>query len=172
METLFNMDETFQKERPTKITKKQREEIYDSIAQKIVDNGWAEDIHGAVEELKQVNFNDNGYEIAKKLENECGWSIDVEMVDFLDCLASVERDIKDKNIDEWVKCTKPVLKYPIGTKLNIVSVFTRSYKVGDIVYVNAIYDKSAQYGISLTNDSKTNTMIDFEVLELNTTEID
>lgn len=172
METLFNTDETFQKERPTKITEKQREQMYVNIAQEIVDNGWGDDVEEIVSDLKKISFYDNGYEIAKKLENECGWSIEVEMIDFLDSLGWSERQIKEKNIEGWVKCTKPILKYPIGTKLNIVSAFTRSYKVSDIVYVNAIYGKSAQYGISLTNDSKTNTMIDFEVLELNTTEID
>lgn len=110
---MFDDSETFQKERPTKLTEVQTESMYSNIADEIINDYRGSNKEGIIKDLKSVWFNDSGFEIAKEMEDGYGtYKFDGDLISFLDDLGFEKRRIISANVKEWVKAhdIKPTLK--------------------------------------------------------------
>ena len=68
METLFKDSETFQKERPTKLTDKQSDELFKKLSKEVIENGWSKNDAGIIaKDLSELKYCNSGYERAKEL---------------------------------------------------------------------------------------------------------
>ena len=86
---------------------------------------------------------DNGYELAKRFEDE-GFSPDVELVEILDDYVSHSvNKIKENHIRSWVKDNNLKLKYEVGQFVS-AKTFFRGEINGEIMKV---YPDTLQYGI-------------------------
>jgi len=60
---------------------------------------------------------DDGYELAKKLESDCYWSITTMLVDDLDCVSSEVDQAHRLDCIEWAKANNIQPPLPIGTQI-------------------------------------------------------
>jgi len=87
---------------------------------------------------------DNGYEIAKELEDRnCISSPDMSLVEALDWVSSHTGDVLKSKVKEWVKEHDIKLEYSIGDQVRI-DLYTKNNVVGEIV---KFYPETAQYGV-------------------------
>lgn len=166
---LFNDNEVFQKDRPTNITKEQAQALYEKIADEIIKNGYskAEEREFIIEDLSDVSFNENGYEIAKKLEDNCSATYDFDE-EFVSYLGGIYRDldsIHNKNIQDWVEANGIKPKISKGQELMVEIDLNRNKKKGAIVYVNGWDEKRAVYYIDEDPKQNGGTIIAYEVVE-------
>ena len=132
MEKLFDDSETFQKERPTKITEQQENEVYSKLAKEIIKNGWCVDEteEDIIYDLKDLSMNDTGFEMAKHLEGynmKCNYEIDTDFIYWLDDFEYRFRKVLEQNVRDWVKAINPKPLFEKGQKL-IVKEFI-NYKL-------------------------------------------
>ena len=172
MEKLFSDSETFTNERPTKITAAQEQEFYKEIAEEIIDNNWSEsDVEDIAEDISNLSLHENGYELAKDLENgsrnNAYYDIDVEFCEFLDNISWKKSDILRKNVKDWVAAHNPQPKFAEGQKLIVEIDLNREKKKGAIVFVNGFNEKEAYYLIDENPEFKGGTIITYEKVEAN-----
>lgn len=168
---LFPDSETFEKERPTKLTKKQETDIWQKLAKEVINSGWSDDeVDDIIEDLQNISMSDSGYEKAKDLEgfsSKASYNIDTSFVEWLDMLDSDFDDAKRENIRLWVieHGIKP--KYEKGTRLIIKEYISRSPELatGKVLFINGFHENEAQYLVSNDKDSKRNLVIDYERIE-------
>jgi hypothetical protein len=172
METqLFNDSELFVKQRPTKLTENQENEIYRKLAQEVIDDNWSDDYaEDIIHDLKRLSKNDTGYEMAKELEgftSKASYSISTCFIEWLDSLSYAFDDAKRENVKRWVEAHNIQPKYKLGTELTVKEHFTRSpeLEVGKTIFINSIWDLEAKYGVFNTKDSKRNILINYEDIE-------
>lgn len=172
METLlFNDSETFVKERPEKLSEKQKAEIWQKLAKEVIDGGWSDDdIDTIIEDLQGLSMSDSGYEMAKDLEGfraNGNYDIDISFIEWLDMLDSDFDDARRENVKRWVKAHYIEPKYEIGTQLVVKEYFTRSpeLQVGKVIFVNGYYENEAKYCVSNEKDSRRNALIVYEKIE-------
>lgn len=86
--------------------------------------------------------NDNGYEIARRFEDE-GFSPDAELVDILDSVSMECYSITEKAVKKWVAENNLKLKYEIGQ-----NVLAKLVRMGDVeCEIVAVYPDKLQYGL-------------------------
>jgi hypothetical protein len=106
MNTLFRKDDFFVKERPCKLTNGQKETFYLEKAKEVISNGWSKsDPETIAEDLESIcRLHDNGFEMAKQIENELGYyDIDVSFCEFLESLDFAYCEAVNENVKAWVK---------------------------------------------------------------------
>lgn len=171
MDKLFSDSETFTKVRPTKITEQQEQDFFKSFAQQIIDNNWSDsDLDDVIEDVSTISSNDNGYEIAKHLEDsyrKASYEIDVDFVEFLDSFGHEKSSILEKNIKEWVEAHNPQPKFKKGQKLVVQEDLNYFKKKGAIVYVTGFQEKYANYLIDENIYKNGGTIIPYEKIENN-----
>jgi hypothetical protein len=169
MSTLFNDSEVFQKERPTGPTEKQLEAMYAQIAQELIDDGYSEDDLATItEDIKNLYpFNQNGYELAKELEdNGCAsYEFNAEFVEWLDWVCLRPLEIKSKNILDWVKAHNPQPKFAIGTKLYVMERLSLLLNKDQPVYIVGIDEQQACYVIHMSPTQTMGSLIAYERVE-------
>jgi len=170
--TLFKDSEVVTKQRPDKLSENQKAEIYNRLAQEIIDGGWSKhDISDIIEDLKGLSKNDSGYEKAKELENgfnsKARYGIDTSFIEWLDFFDDEFSDVVRENVKTWVKAHDIKPKFEIGTQLTISRYISIApeLKVGNNIYVNNIRESEAQYGVSPEKDSNLNYIINYETIE-------
>ena len=167
---LFSDSEVFQKERPTKLTKKQEEEFYLERAKDLIKEGYSEDDEEDVaKDLEYLYpFRDNGYEMAKDLDSssrEACYSFSTEFCEWLDCLHYLYNKIETQNVIDWVKAHNPQPKFEKGTKLLIVETINHKLKKDSIVYVNGERPEEAVYWINEDPNKYGGYVIAYEKVE-------
>lgn len=171
MSKLFSDKETFQKERPSKLTERQRNEFYLIMADEVIKNNWSEDDREDIaKDLSSLTFYGNGYDMAKELEGHSSfadYNIDPSFCEWLDFLEHNYRIKIDENIKEWVKAHDVKPKYQIGDQLIIINDFTRSLKINDKVYITGIYIDVARYVLHEDKYYKGGILLPFENVEEN-----
>lgn len=171
METLFNDNELFQKERPTKATEKQETDFYLKAAQEIIDGGWCTyDVEDIATDLKELNNHyDNGFELGKKFDNgyniDCSYDVDVSFCEWLDCLYSRYEDIIRENERSWVKAHDIKPLFEKGQKLIVNEALCHTIKSGTTVYVNGGRMDEGKYWIDIDPNKKGGTVLNFELVE-------
>jgi len=169
MEKLFKEKEIFQKERPVKLTDSQKKEFYLKLAEEVIKNNWSTDDEEAIaEDLSNLSFYDNGYEMAKELEgchSDAYYDIDPSFCEWLDDIEHLYRREVDENVKVWVKAHEIKPKYSKGTKLNVLMDFSQSFKRGDVIYITGIYENTALYVLHSDPDHKGGVLIPFEKVE-------
>lgn len=170
MEKLFEDKETFQSERPKRITEQQKTDFYLIIAKEIVNDGYVTDttFEDIAEDLEKIGIRDydNGYEIAKKLDDDCGYSIDPMFVDFLDTISHRLRNIHEDNVKDWVKAKQPKPIFSVGdcVKINKMIGWNKELKDGE-AFITGIQKETAQYLIHKDKGRKGGFVVDFEIVE-------
>lgn len=169
MEKLFNDSETYTKERPKKITEEQENTFCTNVANEIIKNGWSKsDVEDIVHDLKELELNENGYELAKRLEDfgmQGDYKIDPMFVEFLDCIGSDKNDILRKNVKDWVKAHDVKPKFSKGDCLIInESIFWKS-KVGSEVYITGMKLEEGVYYVHENKDNNGGYVIPYETIE-------
>lgn len=170
MQTLFNDAEVFQKERPTKLTEKQEADFYSEQAKDLIKQGFStDDEEDIIEDLKKLYpFHDNGFEMAKELDDygaNASYDIDTNFCEWLDCLYSNYDNIMTKNVKDWVKAHNPQPKFEKGTKLLIVETLCHKMGKGLEVYVNGGRPEEAVYWISEDPKKNGGTVLAYERVE-------
>lgn len=169
MEKLFEDSELFQLERPSKISEEQERQVYVDIANDIRKLGYSDDAGSTiVEDIKNISFNDCGFDIAKELSEDgyAEYTFNGDFIDFLDTLTFRKYDVIQGMVAQWVTAhnIKPNLK--VGTKLKLKINVGRTYKLDDIVYITG-YDKYARYIINNEYPANGGTLIPYETIESN-----
>lgn len=169
MQKLFTDAETFQKERPTKITELQKQNFYKEMAEEIIKGGWSNDAAEKImEDMAEISVHDTGYEIAKELEGfymKASYNIDTEFIEFLDNFGYNKSQILQKNIQDWVAAHNPQPKLKEGQKLIIESPLNYKMGKGETVYINGFLEKDACYLIDKNPEKKGGTIIAYEKVE-------
>jgi hypothetical protein len=168
MEKLFNDAELFQKERPNGVTEQQKLEIFKEIAEKIIKNNWSDaEIEDIIEDLKKISYNDDGYDIAKYLDDygDCWYDIDSEFVEYMDSISYTFWKRSEKNQEEWIKAhgIKPLLSK--GTEITLKNKLNNKLLSGMIVYITGIDERSGKYILNSDKDTYGGTLIPFEKIE-------
>lgn len=165
---LFSDKETFVKERPKKVPETRLQKFYTDLAEEIKSEGYSDDdIETIVEDVKEMSTIDNGYEIAKHLDDRGNASYDIDpmFVDFLDNYGWRRREVFDEIIKEWVKIHDIKPKFNKGDKLIANEYLNRDYKSNAIVYVTGIKSDTARYLIDADPNRNGGTVFDFEKVE-------
>ncbi len=78
------------------------------------DNGWNQDM---ADDLANTNpsLHACGYELAKELDNRCGWSPSAQDVEVLDGFGQYLREELQKAVQAWADATPIEPPLPIGT---------------------------------------------------------
>jgi hypothetical protein len=79
----------------------------------------------------------DGYELAKNLDNHCGWFIDAEVVDQLDNIDMVIRAAQREARKAWAKAWNIQPPHPVGTKVK--SPHAKGVIAGVCDYMGATY---------------------------------
>lgn len=170
MSTLFKDSDVFVKQRPTDITSQQKKEFYHKMAQEIIDCKWSNShISVIAEDLRLLSLRDNGYEMAKELDDyraSGNYSIDTSFCEWLDGLRSEYDDILEHNIRQWVKAHNIKPKWLVGFCLKVTSSKFLSFKQGEYIYINYVYKDTAKYTVNKSG-LKGGYLIDFEKVEDN-----
>lgn len=174
----FEEKHVFITKRPDFITKKQEDKLYSNLANEIFLNDWCdsnEDIEEVINDLKNLNFDENGYYNAKQLESngEAWYNIDSEFVNFLDNIQYLIDDLKTKNVEEWVKIHDIKPKLNLNDKLKVINKIPKTINIfpGDTIYINNIVYSQAIYLISKEKNNNRNFLVNFEDLENNITQV-
>ncbi len=171
METLFKDSEVFTKNRPSKITEKQHNDLLIKLANDIINEGWSNsDADTIITDLEDLTKYDSGFELAKELDGitaKGSYDIDTQFIEWLDDYGSYFNDILRENIKTWVNAhnIKPKFNKQKALKIKLKLSLYSDLKIGDIVYINSIYEKDATYGISRVLNDRRNTIYNFELIE-------
>ncbi len=165
--TLFNDSDTFTKERPIAITAKQEVQLLREIAEEIKQEGYSNSsIDYIVADLEKINFNDSGFEIAKKLEYaNAYYEIDSQLIEFLENLSHRKGEILEENVKAWVKAHKPKPLFPAASKLIINTYLCHGFKVGETVFINRIDTERAVYIVDKDPNRKGGVVLEYERVE-------
>ena len=173
MSKLFEESEIFTKERPSKLTKIQSKELYNTLAKEIIDNGWSTStVEEISEDLESVSRHSTGFELAKELD-DVGYygNIDSQFIEWLEDFDSRHQEIIDENIKTWVTAHKIEPKHSVGTELKInkqIIHYTEGYGVGSTVFVNGYKKELGCYYISKIKGNTSNYVVEYETVESNT----
>ncbi len=125
------------------------------------------DLKYVVEDFKDLNFNDGGYEMAKELESK-GYNINSMIVEHLDCF-NHEYDYELRGlVKQWVEAHNITPKYQKGDKVIINTNFSRIQKKDMELYITRVYKESAQYAVSDDKDYSGGYVYNYEMLEEHT----
>lgn len=177
MNMLFNDSEMFTKTRPNKLTPAQSDRIYEKLATAIIDNNWCDaDIDDIVTDLKKLYFSDTGFEIAKNLELFSKNSYDMN-IDFIEWLEYIEIEFKNEitnNVKKWVIAHNITPKFEKHSKLLIENFIAKSpiLKENNIIFINGFNEKEAKYYVYNVLNSKSNIILDYELIENNCKKIE
>lgn len=98
--------------------------------------------------LKHNAFGD-GYELARSLEDECGYSPNAELVEQLD---GYPTDVALKELEmQWVKAYNISLDLPIGTQVQVLKSHPSQSWIG---IIRKHYPENAHYGVENPNDNR------------------
>lgn len=170
---LFNDSEVFVKERPTKLSKERKDEIYKTLAKEIIHNGWSDDdVDSIVEDLEGLYRWDSGYEKAKTLESyssKASYEIETSFIEWLDSFEIEFEMAIQENVKLWVKAHNIKPKFQIGTKLIVRQEFSRNVElqVEKEIYVNGYHEELAMYKVYPERESNSNILINYELVENN-----
>jgi hypothetical protein len=172
MEKLFDDTLFIQKERPTKITNQQEEQMFIDLAKECIENQYSSDDEETIaEDLKDLSINDSGFEKAKALDNNgnASYEFDGDFIDWLDGIAYRRSSILKENVKLWVKAHNPQPKLQEGTKLKIIQSLSYSKDLikDCIVFVTGINIEEAYYTISGDKYKKGGYVFAFEKVESN-----
>jgi len=89
------------------------------------------------------DLHDDGYEVAKVLDDRYMWEVDSELVDILGSVLGTRYRAYDKLVGEWVQQHGVAPKYSVGQRV----AFRRPYGARDRVTgeVTAVREKTGQY---------------------------
>lgn len=172
MEKLFDDTLFVQKERPTKITSQQDQQMFLELAKECIENGYSGDDEQTIaEDLKELSMNDSGFEMAKDLDDEGSASYEMigDFIDWLDGISYKRSSILKENVKLWVKAHKPQPLYEKGVKLKIVESlsYTPSLRKDCLVYVTGMNTEEAYYTISEDENKKGGYVLPYEKVEQN-----
>ena len=170
MEKLFNDSETFQKERPTKITEQQENEVYSKLANEIIDNGWCvdESEEDIIFDLKHLSRYDSGFEMAKMLEGfnmNCNYEINTDFIYWLDDFEYNFKKVLEQNIKDWVNAKNPKPLFEKGQRLIVTEFINYKLKKDIVVYVNGFREETACYLIDPNPDKEGGIVLAYEDIE-------
>ena len=169
MNKLFKDSETFQKERPLRITDTQELEVYNEVADEIID--WNLSTNSKKQIVKDLSdnyiSNSDSIETANELRENCsGYTFNstfLEQIELIDCLIS---DKINENIKQWVEAHNIRPKYKIGDSFKLKKPLCYGDSNIDIVFITGIYKDRACYTISLDKNQKGGTLVTYERLEI------
>jgi hypothetical protein len=180
MQTLFNDSEVFQKERPKTVTANQLDEFYKVRAKEIISQGFSDsDEEDIIQDLQNLYpFNDNGYEMARRLEvcpSASEYEFNTDFCEFLDSLDFEYRQILSENVKAWVKAHDIKPKFEKGTKLLIKRTLCHGLIKDMEVYVNSINSNQfhsddrndGNYCIDTNPKRNGGTVLAYELVESN-----
>lgn len=172
MDKLFSDSGTFQKERPTKLSKDKERELYLKLANEIIENGWSEyDAEQIADDLSLLPRHEhNGYKLAKRLEStrlSTMYNIDAQFVDWLDCFAYELNDAVRGLVQEWIKAHDIKPKLTVGMKFNVDNncAFWFHPKKTDVAYITGVDERSARYTVWHEKEHEGGILIEYERLE-------
>lgn len=171
MKPLFPDSETVNKERPTKITEQQEIDFYEKQAKEIIENGWStSNTDAIITDLKELYpFNDNGYEMAKKLDDGyckiAFYNVDTSFCEWLEFLHTEYHQVLDKNIEVWRTAHNPQPKFVKGQKLIVDITLNHEKEKGCEIFITGFLEKTAHYLVDQDPERKGGTIIAYEIIE-------
>lgn len=172
-EKLFPDSETFTKDRPLKTTDEQNKAFITKIAKEIVKYQYSKDSVLMISEdlLLHVNFNAEGYDIAKRLEKEgtATYKINSQFIEYLEGLSWDKDEILKGNVKDWVKAHNILPKFEKGEQLTITTRLNHliTFAPARTVYITGIQSDVACYLVSENPKRKGGVIIPFERVETN-----
>lgn len=173
MNTLIKDNEVFQKERPTKITKKQRNDILSEVADDIISCNLSKNCKDVIiDDLDKIydGFR-SGYEMAKEIEDsfKCSgtYNITSTLIELLESLDSLSSAKLRENIKLWVKAHNIKPKLSKGQKVNVKFNPFLSKHIGEEVYINRIDLTTASYVVHKDPTHKGGWVVAYEKIEQN-----
>ena len=168
MDKLFEDKETFQKERPKHLPKSYFDHLCNRLANDYIDSfNVNKNIKDVIEDFKNLDFSDGGYEMAKNLE-EKDYYIDLIRVEHLDFFAQEYDSVLRDLVKQWVDAHNITPKYKEGDKVVVKSSFSRIKKKDMELYVTRVYKDKAQYVVSDEKEHPGGFVYNYELLEAHT----
>ena len=167
MNKLFKDSETFQKERPLIITDKQESEVYNEVADYIIQWGLSKNSKKQiVKDLQEYHIsNSESIETANELRENCnGYTFNSSLLEQIELIDILISEKKQENVKQWVEAHDIKPKYNIGDSFKLKKTVCYGYSNIDIVFITGIYKDRACYTISLDKNEKGGTLIRYERL--------
>lgn len=174
MNKLFEDSETFQKERPDSLTEEQLNNFCSEMAEGVnCSTDDKSEIANDIKDLYPSFMYDNGYALAKRLEDygSADYDIDTEFCEWLDGLDYAYRRRVTENVKEWVKAHNVQPKYENGTKLLIMEDLNRKLTKDKEVYITGGRPEEAVYWINEYPNAYGGTVLAYELVEQRCKEI-
>lgn len=165
-EKLFDDKETFVKERPKKLPKVLEDNLYMEIAQEIIDENYSQsDLEDIADDIASLNLSENGYELAKKLENgNAYYDIDVDFCEYLDGLSMKKHRALNELVKQWVAAhdVKPKLE----SKIQIRFIKDNPhFKVGTELWIVSRINNEARYILNPDYKAEGGRLVPYEDVE-------
>jgi len=168
MEKLFDDTLYVSKERPVNITNQQRDELYTKLAIEAIDCNYSNnDVETVKEDLSMLEINQDGFEIAKELEDsgDGDYEFRGDFIDWLDGLSFRYLEILKENVKLWVKAHNPQPKFSKGDKLIVTSTISYGIKRDLILYVYEIKMDEGVYIMAENKKQQGGYLLTFERVE-------
>lgn len=168
MKKLFKDSETFQKERPLRITGKQELDVYKEVADEIIKCSLSTNSKKQIVKDLAENYisNSDSIETANQLRENCsGYTFNSSLLEMIELIDVIISEKKDKNVKQWVKAHSIKPKYKIGDSFKLKKPVCYGYSNIDIVFITGIYKDRACYTISLDKNQNGGTLVAYERLE-------
>lgn len=91
----------------------------------------------------------DGYEIGKRLDDRCGWSVDALMVETLDTWSVYAQQELAAAQKKWIEETTPTSPHRLGDRI--------AFHGGKTGLITALRDKTAQYEVAEDGDAEAHT---------------
>jgi len=168
MDKLFEEREIFNKERPEFLTDEQLTQIYKEMADEIIAEDWSNsDPAEIIIDLKDANWHDSGFEIAKGMDNSynADYNFTGDFINWLDDIDHFRRDKIEENVRTWVKAHNIQPKYKIGDRVFVKKDLMMSkYPKGEY-YITGYHKDIAKYTINKENKPNCGLLVEYEELE-------
>jgi len=167
-EKLFDDTTFIQKERPTSLSPKEKDDLLITLAKEIIDEGYSKsNIDIIVSDLKELSLSDRGFELANHLSRNCSaeYIFNGSFLDWLENYSWEWKDTLDQKVELWAKVHKPQNKFEYGAKLIINKNLNPDKIKGDIIYVNAVQSHVAKYLVDEDPDRYGGSAFTYEKLE-------
>jgi len=169
MNTLFKDSEIFQKDRPLFLPRSYFRKLCDKLAKGIIEEGFSsKEVSKISDDLYTfVDFNSDGYEIAKQLESYCtSYSFSSRFVEHLDFFMHEKDDALKELVNQWIKAHNPKPKFK-EKDLLLVNKSMGPIKEGMKIYINRIKEDKATYLIHEDINYKGGYQYPYEKVENN-----
>jgi len=151
-----------------------RAEVAQRLAEKWHQHDSGESIEQYAADLQNClkylgNYSADGYQLGCRLEDKCGYEMDVETFNVLDNVVNITFDVVKKHTREWVNTHQLVAPFPHAARVQWRAAEWRDYEHGTLHLIDGErYSETAESPVIVDGDPHGRRIVAWELLEAET----